>query len=186
MVRRIIVGISGASGAPISIELLKALRDNDIETHLLITKSGEKTIKAETNLTVSQVRDMASIVYDNNDIGGAIASGSFKTDGMIVVPCSMKTLAGIHSGYSDNLLLRSADVCLKEHRKLVLVARECPLSPIHLRNMFELSQYGAEILPPVLTYYNEPKTVEDMTKHIAGKILDRFDIEYAEYKRWNG
>ncbi|MDR1537213.1 MAG: UbiX family flavin prenyltransferase [Clostridiales bacterium] len=183
---RLIIGISGASGAPIAIKLLKALRKTSVETHLIITKGGEETIKAETELAISQVSELSSASYDNGNIGAAIASGSFKTRGMIVVPCSMKTVAGIYSGYSDNLLLRGADATLKEHRKLVLVTRECPLSEIHLRNMYELSRCGAVILPPVLSYYNKPQTIDDATEHIVGKILDQFGIEYDRFCRWRG
>ena len=123
---------------------------------------------------------------DNQDLGAALASGSFKTLGMAVVPCSMKTLAGIHSGYSDNLLLRAADVTLKERRRLVLVARECPLSPVHLRNMYELSQMGAVILPPVLSYYHKPETLEEMTGHVVGRIMDQLGMEYEGFRRWGG
>lgn len=126
------------------------------------------------------------MVYDINDISAAPASGTFRTIGMIIVPCSMKTAAGICYGYSDNLLLRAADVTIKERRKLVLVARECPLSTIHLRNMLVLSQMGVEIVPPMLSYYNHPKKLEDCTNHIVGKILDRFDIDSPYFKRWEG
>jgi 4-hydroxy-3-polyprenylbenzoate decarboxylase len=183
--RKIIVGISGASGAPIAVELLKQLKKQEcIEVHLVCTKGAELTIAQETELDIGEVCGLAEVVYDNYNIGAAIASGSFKTDGMIVVPCSMKTLAGIVSGYSDNLLLRAADVVLKERRKLVLVPRECPLSNIHLRNMYEVSQAGAVIIPPMLSYYNNPKSVDDCTRHIVGKILDQFDLEGEEYHRW--
>lgn len=132
------------------------------------------------------VGKMADYVYDNQNIGAAPASGSFRTDGMIVVPCSMKTAAGIASGYSDNLLLRAADVTLKERRRLVLVARECPLSTIHLRNLYELSRYGAVILPPVLSFYNHPDSLDCCIRHITGKILDMFGLEGEGYRRWEG
>lgn len=184
--RRLVVGISGASGAPIGVELLKALRKTDVETHLIITRGGEMTIPQEIGLTVEQVRAMADVVYDNSNIGAAPASGSWKSLGMVVVPCSMKTVAGIWSGYSDNLLLRAADVMLKERRKLVLCARETPLSSIHLRNLLELSRAGAVILPPVLSYYQGPQSVEDMTCHIVGKLLDQFGIVYPHFCRWEG
>lgn len=183
--KKIIVGISGASGAPIAIEILKQLKDNpNVETHLVYSHGAELTIAQETELTIKQVIELADVVYDNFNIGAAIASGSFKTAGMIIVPCSMKTLAGIASGYSDNLLLRAADVMLKERRKLVLVPRECPISNIHLRNMNEVSMAGAVIVPPVLSYYNNPKTVDDCTRHIVGKILDQFDIVGEGFCRW--
>lgn len=183
---RIIVGISGASGAPLAIALLKALAETEYETHLVITRGGECTIAQETGLEVREARALADAAYDIDNIGALLASGSYRTKGMIIVPCSMKTVAGIHSGYSDNLLLRAADVVLKERRKLVLVARECPFSSIHLRNMYELSQMGAVILPPVLSYYNSPESIEEVSAHIVGKILDQFDIEYKGFRRWGG
>lgn len=181
---RIIVGISGASGAPLAVELLKALRQTKFETHLIVTPGGWRTISEETDFTPEQVCTLADEVHDVNDIGAPPASGSWRNSGMIVIPCSMKTLAGIHSGYSDNLLLRAADVTLKEARKLVLVPRECPMSPIHLRNQYELSMMGAVILPPVLSYYNCPETIQDMQQHLIGKILDQFGVDYASFRRW--
>lgn len=185
MKKKIVVGISGASGAPIAVELLRALKKLDeIETHLVYTNGAEKTILHETELSIKELEDLADIVYDNSNIGASLASGSFKTDSMVIVPCSMKTLAGISSGYSDNLLLRAADVILKERRKLILVTRECPLSPIHLRNMSELSNMGAIIMPPVLSFYNHPKSIEDAANHIVGKIMDSIGIEYDKFKRW--
>ena len=185
--RRIVVGISGGSGIPLAVELLRQLRAvEDVETHLVCTRGGEITAAQESDLSMEEIRALADVVYDNQNIGAHIASGTYKTDGMVVVPCSMKTVAGICSGYTDNLLLRAADVTLKERRKLLLVARECPLNTIHLRNMYELSQMGVEILPPMLTYYNHPQTIEDCTRHIVGKILDRFGIEGEDFRRWNG
>jgi 4-hydroxy-3-polyprenylbenzoate decarboxylase len=186
MAERLIVGISGASGAPIAVELLTALRSAGIETHLVVTDAGAATIKAETGLSLDEACSLASVCYDNSDIGAIMASGSFKTGGMIVAPCSMKTAAGINSGYSDNLLLRAADVTLKEQRRLVLAVRESPLSQIHLRNLYELSQTGATILPPVLSYYNRPLTIEDATRQAVGKILDQFGVEYPHFSRWLG
>jgi 4-hydroxy-3-polyprenylbenzoate decarboxylase len=183
---RLIIGISGASGAPIAIELLKELKNTQMESHLIITPGGERTIVQETDLTLLQVCDLADTVYDCADIGSGPAGGSFKTAGMVVVPCSMKTVAGVVSGYSDNLLLRAADVTLKERRSLVLVARECPLNPIHLRNMLELSKIGAIILPPMLSYYNRPQSIEDATGQVVGKILDVFGLETARFQRWKG
>ena len=184
--KRLIIGVSGASGAPIALELLRALQSTEIESHLIITEGGEQTILHETGLTVRDFAGLADQVYDNKNIGAAPASGSYRTIGMAVVPCSMKTLAGISSGYSDNLLLRAADVTLKERRKLMLAARECPLSAVHLRNMYELTKIGAVILPPVLSFYNRPETLQDATCHIVGKILDQFDIPYTPFKRWEG
>lgn len=186
MKRRIIVGISGASGIPIAAEVLRQLKKiPDIETHLMYTRGAEMTIPLETELTMEDIRGLADVVYENSNIGAGPASGTFRTIGMVVVPCSMKTLAGIVSGYSDNLLLRAADVTLKERRKLVLVTRECPLGTLHLRNMYEASQLGAVILPPVLSYYNHPDSLEDCTRHIAGKILDQFELESEGMKRWS-
>ena len=185
--KRIVVGISGGSGIPLAVELLRQLRSaEDVETHLVCTRGGEITAAQESDLSMEEIRALADVVYDNQDIGAHIASGTYKTDGMVVVPCSMKTVAGICSGYTDNLLLRAADVTLKERRRLLLVARECPLNTIHLRNMYELSQMGVEIVPPMLTYYNHPQTIEDCTRHIVGKILDRFGIEGEDFRRWNG
>lgn len=184
--KRLIIGISGASGVPITIALLKAIRNLDDWTScLVISKGGEKTIEMETDYTVQEVIDLADEVHDIKNIGASIASGTYKTEGMVIVPCSMKTLAGIANGYSDNLLLRAADVVLKERRKLVLVARETPFNTIHLRNMLSLSQMGAIIMPPMQTYYNMPQTVQDMIDHITGKILDVFDIDYQNFRRWN-
>ncbi|MGN0313184.1 MAG: UbiX family flavin prenyltransferase [Fusicatenibacter sp.] len=195
MARRIVVGCSGASGMPIALEVLRCLRKageesaderEQIEIHLIYTQSARMTLLEETAITEQEFRALADAVYENENIGAATASGSFQTEGMIIVPCSMKTAAGICCGYSENLLLRTADVMLKERRKLVLVTRECPFSTIHLRNLYELSQMGAVILPPMLTYYNHPHSVEDCTKHITGKILDQFGIICDGYQRWNG
>lgn len=184
---RLVVGISGGSGMPIALELLRQLRENtDIETHLIYTRGAEMTLPLETDIRAEDLKNLADVVYDNYDIGAGPASGTFRTAGMVVVPCSMKTVAGISSGYSDNLLLRAADVTLKERRRLVLVTRECPLNAIHLRNMLELCRMGADILPPMLAYYNHPKTIEDCTRHIVGKILDCFHIEGEQFQRWEG
>ncbi len=187
MAKRLIVGMSGASGAPLAVELLRQLnrRHPEVETHLVMTKGAEMTLEAECDTTVEQLKAMAAAWHDIDAIGGCIASGSFRTMGMIVVPCSMKTVAGIVSGYSDNLLLRTADVCLKERRKLVLVARETPLSTVHLRNLYEASRLGAVILPPVPAYYRRPSTVEECTAHTVGRILGQFELEVDGYE-WPG
>lgn len=184
--KRLVVGISGASGAPLAVALLKALHSTEIETHLIVTPGGERTLLQEMGLSLADTQALADAFYDNGDIGAPPASGSWKNIGMVVVPCSMKTLAGIHSGYSSGLLLRAADVALKERRKLVLAVRETPLSPIHLRNMYELSQMGAVILPPVLSYYQGPETLQDATNHIVGKLLDQFGVDDPQFRRWNG
>ena len=185
MKKRLVVGISGASGVPVAVEVLRQLKNiPEIESHLIYTKGAEMTVPLETELSLADICALADVVHDNCNIGAGPASGTFHTMGMAVVPCSMKTLAGIVSGYSDSLLLRAADVTLKERRKLVLVTRECPLGTIHLRNMYEASQLGAVVLPPVLSYYNHPESLEDCTRHIAGKILDQFGLEPEGMKRW--
>lgn len=184
---RLVIGMSGASGAPLTVELLRQLQSfPEIETHLVVSRGGAMTLAQETELSLAQLEALADVVHDNGNIGASIASGSFRTIGMAVVPCSMKTLAGIVSGYSDSLLLRAADVTLKERRKLVLVTRECPLSGVHLRNMAEADRLGAVILPPVLSYYNHPETAQDCTRHIAGKILDQFGLDMQGFVRWEG
>jgi 4-hydroxy-3-polyprenylbenzoate decarboxylase len=183
--KRLVVGISGASGAVLGIELLKAMREMDgWETHLVVSNGGQRTIAHETAFSMEQVAALADRFHPIEDVGALIASGTFKTAGMVVVPCSMKTVAGISTGYSDNLLLRAADVMIKERRRLVLVARESPLSLVHLRNLQSVAELGAVILPPVLTYYNHPASIEDMSRHIVGKILDVFDLELPRFRRW--
>ncbi|MGE4193699.1 MAG: UbiX family flavin prenyltransferase [Pseudodesulfovibrio sp.] len=183
--KRLTIGISGASGSVLALELLKALKEiPGWETHLVISKGGVRTLEHETRVTESQLTEYATRVYDREDVGANIASGTFVTEGMVIVPCSMKTVAGVCHGYSDNLLLRAADVTIKERRKLVMIARETPLSPIHLRNMLTLSQMGVVIMPPMLTYYTHPRSVADMTNHIVGKILHEFGVEGQDFKRW--
>jgi polyprenyl P-hydroxybenzoate/phenylacrylic acid decarboxylase-like protein len=187
MAKRLIIGMSGASGAPLTVELLRQLHDHhpEIETHLIVTKGGEMTLSQEMGMTLEDLKKLATVWHSNSNIGAAPASGSFRTMGMIVVPCSMKTVAGIVSGYSDNLLLRAADVVLKERRKLVLVAREAPFSTVHLRNLYEISQLGAVVLPPMLTYYNHPQSLEDCTRHTVNRILSQFDLDEGSYQ-WEG
>lgn len=184
--KRVLVGISGASGAPIAIRLLQRLKVNqDVETHLIISDSACLTIEQETEYSVQQVQALADVVYDIKKIGARPASGSFQIDKMIIVPCSMKTVAGIASGYSDNLLLRSADVMLKEGRPLFLVARESPVSLIHLRNLQELSMSGARIIPPMVSYYQGYKTIEEWTNHFVERLLDKMEIQ-NNVKAWDG
>ncbi len=183
--KRIVVGISGASGIPVTVEILRILRQlEEYESHLVISDSGRVTIGCEGSLDVREIEALADCVYDTHAIGSAIASGSFRTAGMIIAPCSMKTVAGIACGYSDSLLLRAADVMLKERRRLVLLVRECPFGSIHLENMWKLSQLGADILPMVMTFYNHPESIDDMVHHLACKCLERFGIEPQGYKRW--
>lgn len=183
---RLVVGISGASGAPLAHRLLQQMRGCDgWETHLVVSPSARRTIEHEVSRPLSEIEALATVVYDERDVGAAIASGTFRTRGMIVIPCSMKSLAGIAHGYTDNLLLRAADVTLKEQRKLVLVARETPLNRIHLNNMATLAEYGARILPPMMTFYTQPKTIDDMVDHIVGKALGEFGIEGRNFHRWH-
>lgn len=184
---RLIVGMSGASGAPLTVELLRQLHDRhpEVETHLVVSRGAELTLAQETDLTLNELRALASVCHENDSIGASIASGSFWTMGMIVVPCSMKTVASIVSGYSDNLLLRAADVCLKERRKLVLCARESPLSTVHLRNLYEVSQLGAVILPPMPAYYRRPRTVGHCTRYTVERILAQFGLDGDGYQ-WEG
>lgn len=187
MGKRLVIGMSGASGAPLTVELLHQLHDRhpEVETHLIVTRGAELTLSQETGISMAQLKSLAKFCHSNGNIGAAPASGSFRTMGMIVVPCSMKTVAGIVSGYSDNLLLRAADVALKERRKLVLVAREAPLSTVHLRNLYEVSCLGAVVLPPMLTYYNHPISLEDCTRHTVNRILSQFDLDEDSYQ-WEG
>jgi 4-hydroxy-3-polyprenylbenzoate decarboxylase len=183
--KRLVIGMSGASGAILGIDILKTLQGNpEWETNLVISHGAELTIAEETEYTLAEVIQLADNVYDIKNIGASIASGTFKTEGMIIVPCSMKTAAGVACGYSDNLLLRAADVTIKERRNLVVVPRESPLSTIHLKNLLALAKAGAMIIPPMVTYYNKPLSLEDMNRHIIGKILDKFGIEVAGFTRW--
>ncbi|MDF2538694.1 MAG: aromatic acid decarboxylase [Herbinix sp.] len=183
--RRLIVGMSGASGAILGIELLNIMKEQpEWETHLILSEGAELTITHETDYTPEQVKNLADQIYDIRSIGDKVASGTFSTEGMVIIPCSMKTAAGMACGYSDNLLLRAADVTLKERRKLVIAVRENPLSTIHLRNMLTLSEAGAYIMPTMLTYYQKPQTLQEMNLQIVGKILDKFGILAPGYKRW--
>ena len=183
----IIIGISGASGSILGVEVLRALKQfSDIETHLVISKLASQTFLHETNLSLSYLKKLADYHHPIDQLSATIASGSYPFMGMIVVPCSMKTLAGIASGYSDNLLLRAADVCLKERRKLVIVPRETPLNGIHLRNLTFLHEQGVIVLPAMLTFYHHPETIQDMVDYLVGKILSQFDLPFANYKTWDG
>ena len=183
---RLIVAITGATGITYGVRLLERLRDADVETHLVISRWGARTLLHETSWSKEQVEALATAVYAQNDMGAAIASGSFKTDGMIIAPCSAKTLAAIAHGYGDNLIHRAADVVLKERRRLVLGVREAPLSDIHLENMLKLSRMGVVILPPVPAFYHLPKTVDDIVDHTVSRMLDQFGIEVPGMPRWSG
>lgn len=183
--KRLIVGISGASGVIYGVRLLEACRALPIETHLVMSRTAEVTLAHETDLKVSDVRRLADVAYKIDDLAGAISSGSFRTMGMVVAPCSMRSLGEIAHGISSNLLTRAADVVLKEHRRLVLVARETPIHTIHLRNMTTLSEMGAIIAPPVPAFYNKPKSLDDIVNHTVGRVLDLFDLDTGTVKRWN-
>jgi 4-hydroxy-3-polyprenylbenzoate decarboxylase len=184
--RRLIVGITGASGSIYGVRLLEMLRDTDVETHLVISRWGARTLAHETLYSREHVESLATAVYPPGDMGAAISSGSFKTDGMIVAPCSAKTLAAIAHGFGDNLIHRAADVVLKERRKLVLAVREAPLSEIHLDNMLKLSRMGATILPPVPAFYNHPRTIDDLVDHTVARMLDAVGLEARGAVRWAG
>lgn len=184
--KRIVVAITGATGAILGIKVLKSLNKLGVETHLLMSKWAEATIKYETDYKPLEIREMASFAYSYKEQSAPISSGSFHHDGMIVVPCSMKTLASIRMGYCDDLISRAADVTLKERRKLVLVARETPLSNIHLENMLSLSRSGAVIFPPVPAFYNRPKTLAEVEDQSVGRMIDTFHLDTGDFERWNG
>lgn len=184
--RRIIVAMTGATGAILGIRILEKLRQMDIETHLVISKWADATISYETDYKLSAVRALATKVYSSRDVAAPISSGSFKVDAMIVVPCSMKTLSGIATGYSEDLISRAADVTFKERRRLILVARETPLSGIHLENMVKVTQNGAIIFPPVPAFYMRPQTVNEIVDQTVGRILDLIDVDTGDFERWNG
>ena len=185
--KKLIIGITGASGAVLGIRLLEVLRAlKNIETHLIISNAGKITIAAETNYKISEVQKLAGHTHKFEDIGAICASGSFRADGMIIAPCSIKTMSEIATGVTSSLMSRAADVMLKEKKKLVLMVRETPLHALHLTNMANLSNAGAYIMPPVIAMYSKPKTIDDMVNHIIGRALDVFDIDAGIVKRWKG
>ena len=185
--QRLIIGVSGSSAPQLAWTTLRALRGHpDIETHLVISRGADKTIQLEMGAERSDFEALADVCYDPGDLGAAISSGSFHTIGMVVVPCSMKTLATIAAGASSDLLTRAADVCLKERRRLVLVARETPLNLIHIRNMETVTLAGATVLPPVPAFYHQPETIDDLLRQTAGKVLDQFGISHQLFRRWDG
>jgi len=186
MTLRLIVGISGASGVIYGIEMLKALKELNVETHLILSKAAKKNLEIETEYAVKEVEALATIVYSNEDCGARPASGSFIHQGMIVVPCTIKTLSGIANSYDSELLVRAADVTLKEKRKLVLMVRETPLHKGHLRLLLKAADLGALILPPVPAFYHRPTTIQDIINQSLGKALDYFEIEHQLFKRWQG
>lgn len=181
---RLIVAITGASGVVYGKRLLEVLHSKNIETHLVISQTAERIIKHELDMTKKTVENLADYVYEVNDWNSPIVSGSFKTDGMVIAPCSMKTLAAIANGYSDNVILRAADVTLKEKRKLILVPRETPLNVIHLRNMLDLAKQGVMIVPAMPAYYHKPKSIEALEDFVVGRVLDLLGIKHTLYKRW--
>jgi flavin prenyltransferase len=183
---RIIVGITGATGAIYGVRLLERLREAGIETHVVISRWGARTLIHETPYSREQVEALASFTYPPGDMGAAISSGSFRTDGMIIAPCSAKTLAAIAHGFGDNLIHRAADVVLKERRRLVLLVREAPLSDIHLENLLKLSRMGAVVLPPLPAFYNHPRTIDDLVDHTVSRVLDQFGFDTSGVERWAG
>lgn len=187
MAQRLILGVSGASGAPLAVEVLRQLhtRHPAVEVHLIVSRGGRLTLEQECGLSPEDLAPLVHALYTNDEIGAAPASGSFRTMGMLVVPCSMKTVAGIVSGYSDNLLLRAADVTLKERRRLVLAARESPLSTVHLRNLYEASKLGVVIAPPVPAWYRHPESMDDCVRHMASRLLSQFGLDDDAYQ-WEG
>jgi 4-hydroxy-3-polyprenylbenzoate decarboxylase len=182
----LVVGITGASGVVYGIRLLKVLRDLPIETHLVMSEAARRVVGLETRRPPEEVEALADVSYGEEEIDAPIASGSFVTMGMVIVPCSIKTLSAVADCRSDTLLLRAADVTLKERRKLVLVVRETPLHLGHLRLMTDVTEYGAVVLPPVPGFYQEPSTIDDIVDHTIGKILDQFDVNAGLFKRWQG
>lgn len=182
---KLVIGITGASGIIYGVKLLEALDSfPGIETHLVMSDWAKKNLEIETEYTLEYVYSLANKIYENNDLSASISSGSYKTDGMIVLPCSMKTLSAISNGYDDNLISRASGVILKENRKLVLCPRETPLSTIHLENMLKLSKIGVQIIPPMPAFYNKPNSIDDIVNHAIMKILDQFEIQYDKGSRW--
>jgi flavin prenyltransferase len=186
MVKRLIVGITGATGSIFGVRLLDALKAAGVETHLVLSRWGQRTVEHETGLTFADLESRASVVHGSGNMAATISSGSFRTDGMIIAPCTMRTAAAIAHGNGENLVHRAADVVLKERRRLVIVPRETPLSEIHLENLLKLARMGVAIVPPMPAFYNKPATLEDMVDHIVARVLDQFDIDAAFARRWDG
>ncbi|MDD2767132.1 MAG: UbiX family flavin prenyltransferase [Methylococcus sp.] len=182
--KRIIVGISGATGIVYGARLLELLKETAVETHLVVSRAADLTRAHELELSASALRNLASVSYGATDVGAALASGSFRTSGMVILPCSMRTLAEIATGVTSTLLTRAADVVLKERRRLVLVVRETPLHAIHLRNMLTVTECGAIVMPPVPAFYTQPQTIDDMVTDTVCRVLDLFDIDVGQTKRW--
>ena len=183
---RLIIAITGASGVIYGKRLLEVLQEKKIETHLIVSKAAEKVIEHELEMTKKDFEKLAQHVYNVDDLDAPLMSGSFQTDGMIIIPCTMKTLAGIAHGYADNLILRAADVTLKERRKLIVAPRETPLSVIHLRNMLAVAKLGVFVIPAMPAYYHKPKKIDDLVDFVVGKILDCLSVDHKLFKRWSG
>jgi 4-hydroxy-3-polyprenylbenzoate decarboxylase len=181
---KLVIGITGSTGVIYGVRLLQVLKETNIQTHLIITEWAKKCLTMETNFTVDAVKSLATTVSDESNMAASISSGTHKIDGMIVIPCTMKTLSSIAVGYDETLVSRAAGVTLKESRKLILVTRETPLTAINLENMLKLARLGVIILPPVPGFYTKPKTIDEIVNHTVGKCLDQFDIEHNLYKRW--
>ncbi|HEY2934525.1 MAG TPA: UbiX family flavin prenyltransferase [Acidobacteriota bacterium] len=184
--KKLIVGITGATGSIYGIRILHALQGSDVETHLVVSKWGARTLLHETRYTLEQVKKMACRVYHPSDQSAPISSGSYLTSGMVVAPCSMRTLSAIAVGQADNLIHRAADVILKERRRLVLLVREAPLNEIHLENMLKLSRMGVIIAPPVPAFYNHPRSIDDIVDYTVARVLDQFEIQTTSVPRWEG
>ena len=184
--RKLIVGMTGASGSIFGVRLLQVLAETDVEVHLVASKWAQQTLEHETTLTLNDMRDLADVYYGPQDMGAAISSGSFVTDGMVIIPCSTHSLGAVAHGIGEHLVHRAADVVLKERRKLVMVVRETPLSEIHLENMLKLSRMGVSILPPMPAFYNHPQSIDDIVDHIVARVLDQFSITADFAKRWDG
>jgi flavin prenyltransferase len=186
MVKRLIVGITGATGVIFGVRLLEALKAAGVETHLVLSRWGQRTIEHETGLTSAELESRASVVHGSGNMAATISSGSFPTDGMVICPCTMRTVATIAHGNGENLVHRAADVVLKERRRLVIVPRETPLSEIHLENLLKLARMGVSIVPPMPAFYNRPATLDDMIDHIVARVLDQFGIDAVFARRWDG
>lgn len=186
MTKPIIIAITGATGVIYGVEMLRVLKKIGYPTHLIISESAGRNLAIETELSLAEVKALADVVYSNKDMAAAVSSGSFKTMGMVVVPCTIKSLSGIANSYDDNLVTRASDVCLKERRRLVLMVRETPLHKGHLDLMSRCADLGATILPPMPAFYHEPQTITDIIHQSVGKALDQFDIEHDLFRRWSG
>jgi 4-hydroxy-3-polyprenylbenzoate decarboxylase len=185
MTKRLVIGMSGATGAIYGIRMLEVLKDTDVETHFILSRAAELTTRLETDYAIDYVKDLADVCYEVDNVGAAIASGSFETMGMVVIPCSIKTLSGIANSFNVNLLIRAADVTLKEERKLALMVRETPFHKGHLRLMLQMADMGALIAPAIPSFYKKPKTIDDIVNQTVGRLLDYFDIKIDLFQRWS-